>query len=564
MAQQLKRGANNRRPPRFVGPAVGALVLVLAIAYFARPMLHPFAMFFYVAPLAWLPSLLVLLIGGAIVLRSARGRLHGDRSLRDPDGGRVWVVGEQGMQRIDPVALLRSAGGLVFVGAFAVVLFLVGSVLTGPLSASSLYQNTRYLRTPNLPQNGVVRLVPKEVAERIAGSGFNSSTEHLTNFHLVRSRTGKLTWTALRTPDGAVRAWTQNTTGLLALDATSTTRDVKQVNGLFEAAPGMYFFDNLTWKLLKKDLFVELDDPIAAVDSKGGPIIIVPYIKYKGGLIRRPVFGGVYVVHPDGQIEDLSPEQAWTRPELVRSGRVYPENLARRKQDAYAYKNGLWNKWFLHKDQTQITNTETNPQPYLLDFKRGGMKFVSTAEPYGRAFAVNTVFLTNSVTGTTQLWQPRANVGLIGNRRVLETVRSLSIPGIVFADANSSSRQGGDFRVVEPRPVVIDRRLMFMASIIPDNSNAVSKTVFVDAARGKVAAIFANDNDPQADEKILAFINGKAGSTNGSTPPTTAKTGAPVESVPTSDTEIKRQIDDLLRRQREILRDTEQLRRSVP
>ena len=85
----------------------------------------------------------------------------------------------------------------------------------------------------------------------------------------------------------------------------------------------------------------------------------MPYLEYKGLLVRRPVLGGVFVVSPDGAIEDLEPEEAARRPELANSGRILPDTQARRIQDAYQYKGGLWNAWFVHEDQTQITDTET-------------------------------------------------------------------------------------------------------------------------------------------------------------------------------------------------------------
>ena len=70
-------------------------------------------------------------------------------------------------------------------------------------------------------------------------------------------------------------------------------------------------------------------------------------------------------------------------PELARSGRIFPDTQARRIQDAYQYKRGLWNAWFVHENQTRITDTETNRQPYLVDFGEGagklGLQWVTVA-----------------------------------------------------------------------------------------------------------------------------------------------------------------------------------------
>jgi hypothetical protein len=332
----------------------------------------------------------------------------------------------------------------------------------------------------------------------------------------------------------------------------------------------MLITDNLTWRLRKANYFAELDDAIAFTGADGKPLIAVSYIKYKGLLVRRPVFGGVFIVHPSGKIEDLSPAEAVKRKELVATGRIFPEQLARREQEAYAYKGGLFNKWFVHEDQTQITTTESNPQPYLLDFGKLGLKYVTAAEPYGRAFAVNAIFLTDSVTGKTELWRPPNNADLTGNRRVLETVRSLSIPGIDFAETSTNApNDRGGFRVIEPRPIVVDGRLVFMTSIVPDNANNVSKTVFIDAATNRTAAIFNNDSDDNVDAKIAAFIKGGSPSgtvennkPSGSTSATgaTGKQGATAE----SGSSAREQVDKLLERQRELIEELEQLRDQLP
>ncbi|MDO8632636.1 MAG: hypothetical protein Q7R41_19305, partial [Phycisphaerales bacterium] len=469
-------------------------------------------------------------------------------------------------------SLGRSAGVLLASAALAFGVFVVMGILNGPLVAKQLFSHTTYAPVDNLPSSGAVRVIPKEVAERIAASGFNSPTEHLSDFHLIR-RDGRLAWTALRTPDGAYRALTQQSAGMLELNASSSSRQTELADAKFKTAPGMYLTDNLTWRLLKKHFFVELGDPIAITDAAGKPLIAVSYVTYKGWFVRRPVFGGVFIVHPNGKIEDLSPAEASRRKELVTAGRVFPETLARRQQEAYAYKKGLFNKWFSHEDQTQISHTENNPQPYLLDFGKQGMKYVSAAEPFGRAFAVNAIFLTDSLTGKTTFWRPKRNAELTGNRRVLETVRSLSIPGIVFAETttNAPSDRGG-FRVIEPRPIVVRGRLVFMTSIVPDNANNVSKTVFIDAATNRVDAIFNNDSDDQADEKIATYlrsgaspgsetVTGGDGVSSGATGATggSGSTGSP-GSKARDNRDTRQRLDDLIRRQRELTKELENLR----
>jgi len=212
----------------------------------------------------------------------------------------------------------------------------------------AIVEATTYEAIDGLPPGGQVRLVPREVAEQNASSAFNSPTETLTDFHIVNTAEG-LRWTALRTPQGSFRIFTKKSQGLVELDAEQTARSLRQVDAEFDTAPRLQLTDNLRWRLLKRRFLIRLEEPVA-IETPRGPRIIVPFLEYKGTLARRPVLGGVFVVAPDGAIEELEPEEAARRPELANSGRIFPDTQARRVHDAFGYKGGLWNAWFVHED----------------------------------------------------------------------------------------------------------------------------------------------------------------------------------------------------------------------
>ena len=523
-------------------PIVIAVVL-LVVAWFVRPFFHGLAMAFWTSPIVWFPPLVLLIVGAVLYRRSRRSWTTLDdlrRGVRPP----AWIYAF-------PVA--------------AVLLFILGGTLQSALVERAIVTSTRYEEIPQLPANGQVRLVPREVAEQNASSAFNSPTETLTDFRITRTADG-LKWTALRTPQGAFRVFTKKSQGLVELDAEETARSLRQVDAEFKVAPGLRITDNLRWRLLKERYFIRLEDPVG-IETPEGPRIVVPYIEFKGVLVRRPVLGGVFVVSPDGAIEDLEPAEAAKRPELAGSGRVFPDTQARRIHDAYRYKRGLWNTWFVHEDQTQITDTETNRQPYLVDFGEDlGPQWVTVAEPFGRAFAASAIFLTDAVTGRTRIWRVPRRTSLSGNRRALQAVRAVSIPGIDFGDDQGGS---GNFRVVEPRPVFVKGRVVYVVSIIPRSANAVSKTVVVDAETNKLVAIFDNDRDPQAEEKTQRYV--QSGEVPGEASPTGEDaTPAEEDEEPAAGTpgragadepeDLERRLDDILRRQRELTRETEELR----
>ncbi|MDP9401658.1 MAG: hypothetical protein M3P39_12100, partial [Actinomycetota bacterium] len=460
--------------------SLAAAVLVGAVLlWLVRPLWHGIAMLLWTSPLVWLPSVLVL-VAGALALRRSR-RWDTLEDLQRPRTPAPWLLAF-------PVA--------------ALVLLFLTSALNGTFVARSLAANTNWEEIPSLPSGGQVRLVPREVAEQNASSAFNSPTETLTDFRIVRTPQG-LRWTALRTPQGAFRIFTRKSQGLVELDAEQTARSLRQIDERLQVAPGLQITDNLRWRLLKRRFLVELSDPVG-LETPQGPRVIVPYVQHEGLVVRRPTLGGVFVVAPDGSIEDLEPAEAARRPELAGSGRIYPDTLARQVQDSFAYRRGIWNAWFVHEDQTQISDTELNRQPYLVDFgPRLGAQWVTVAEPYGRAFAASAIFLTDATTGQVRVWRVPRRQALSGNRRALQAVRAVSIPGIDFGEGAGGT---GNFRVVEPRPIFIGGRLVYLASIIPTTANAVSKTVVVDAETNKLVQVFDNDRDPQAEAEIDRYL----------------------------------------------------------
>jgi hypothetical protein len=508
------------------------------------------ALLLWTAPLIWLPPAIVLGIGAVLLRRSRRG----------------WTTFEELRTGVRPPAWLAAFPVLAF------VLFILAGSFHGALVGRAIVNATTYEPIEGLPAGGDVRLVPREVAVQNATSAFNSPTETLTDFRIVNTDEG-LRWTALRTPQGAFRTFTRKSQGLVELDAEQTARTLRQVDAEFTVAPGLRVTDSLRWRLLKQRFLIRLEEPVA-IETAEGPRILVPYLEFKGILVRRPVHGGVFVVAPDGTIEDLEPEEAARRPELARSGRLFPDTQARRMHDAFRYNRGLWNAWFVHEDQTQITDTETNRQPYLADFGGElGTQWVTVAEPYGRAFAASAIFLTDTETGRTRIWRVPRRTSLSGNRRALQAVRAVSIPGVDFGDGGPGS---GNFRVVEPRPVFVGNRLVYLTSIIPNSANAVSKTVIVDAESNKLVAIFDNDRDPQAEEKTRRYIEtgevaedaGTPGATDGeqdtdAAPPRDDEAGGGTPAPSGDSAEVRRRLDDVIRRQRELLREVERLREAV-
>ena len=99
----------------------------------------------------------------------------------------------------------------------------------------------------------------------------------------------------------------------------------------------------------------------------------------------------------------------------------------------------------------------------------------------------------------------------------------------------------------------------------------MSKSVIVDAQTNKVVQIFNTDTDPQADAKTLAFLRTGTVPDQDATPAAEAPAEEPETETPAAgggDDSVAERLDALIRRQRQVLRDTEalreQLRRDAP
>lgn len=536
-------------------------VVLVLIAIFLRPLLHAPLMWIWRAPLPWIAALIVL----------GLGRLIGNRqklTVADLQAG-------------------RYPGRGVWASSFAIagLVFFVLQAVNPLLVQRSLAVHTEFVPVDGLPDTGVVRLVPREVAERVLTGSFNSSTERLDEPRVINTPEG-LQWSSIRTPEGLVRRYTKKGGGLMLQDAQTLDRRFTQINEEFRYAPGLAIFDSLTWQLRERKLLVDLAAPVGILDADGNPLILVPYIKYKGFPIRRPVLGGAFLVHPgpQGKVEDLSPEEAAKNPAIAASGRLMPDTLTRRIHDAYALRGGIWNYLFLHNNQTKIVDTELNRQPYLLQGNGGKNYWVSVAEPYGRAATTNAVFVTDSTSGRTSVWTVPDDTGLTGNARAIRLTQSEAIPGVNFGSGDARiGGSSGSHRAIEPRPVFVKGQLYFVVSVIPANAESVTKTVLINATSNQVAGVF--DTDVQGLENTLAFLkNGEAagnqasgatggdasadsGDTPDATTPTTPSTGGSNANSGSgrkpSEAELRRRVDEAIDRQAQVLEDLRSLQRDL-
>lgn len=394
----------------------------------------------------------------------------------------------------------KSVNGWVFFGPALgcfFVLLLVLSILGSPITNCKIYQSLKPEVIAQLPETTEIRYLPMEIARAYGQNKIQESEITLGDTDPIIYEGGKLDWVAVRIPNGAFRTMTKQADGFALIRSDGS---VKMISQPMKYGEGMIVEDNIIWQLRLKRYWVDIPEIYYVFGEKGEVVGVVPYIKYRMDFpVMVPYWGGVFLFHPDGTIEDLTPEEAQALP-YMRGQRLFPEKLARIQVESWAYKYGIWNAWADHKDQTEIPTVEhsSNQMPYLLPTAEGPKWFVAT-EPQGKAFGIFKIFFVDAHDGKFQLMELTRESALTGPNRVWDYIRS-ALPDYKW----------GEITMLEPRPLVKDGILYWMVSLTSVSGDlslsygAVTETVLVSAQTNQIMSF-------RTEERLRAFLRGEVG-----------------------------------------------------
>lgn len=463
---------------RHLPDAAAAMVTGLAVVlsglwlWSARSLFHGVLMPFYQWPLVtWIPIVLGLLFTaicvpiGVVFRRGSKAGLCAGVTWRVPVTACLW---------------------LVFV-----------SLLPG-WQGHALYESTVYA-VGELPYTTQPRLLPKAAAQAYAGD------TSLHNAHLaIDPATGTLVWSAERA-GGLLRRGASQGFAVLPIDRVDGTEQLHDDG--FRIAASRVGPGSLQWRAYDRHFFTRVQDAVIVPLPGGGAVAVAPYVGYRGFPVRQPYWAGVYVLHQDGRLEDLTPRQALARPELAASGRLFPERLARAIADAYGYKMGS-DAVLMDRPRTEVNDPSGNPQPYLTNLGGGIVDWVTVAHKSSDPVTVAAVFLTNAATGATEVWKPPPAERLLSNTGAAALVQGLPLDWTSCCDSD-----GNDYwlrKVVEPTPVFAKGHLYYLVSVIPNSqylatAQAVDQSVIVDAQQSTIVGQY-DHADPSADAQLRAFF----------------------------------------------------------
>ena len=393
---------------------------------------------------------------------------------------------------------------------FATVLvLLVGASVLVTLPAGLLEQRTLAQQTMDgaaeveefpqaNPENP--RVVPRRVADVTTRGSVSYRQQRLGASDIARTENGSLAWSYAIQPDGFRNRVVENQRGVLVTDMTRMdNRTVTTHEEDFTYGEGMVLHRSADWNLKKTDYLAKYDDEAVEFSHEGRPYMYYPKTGHEWHLTpvphTTPTWDGGALVHPDGRIDHLDPEEARDS-EILDGQRLYPLTVARAEMRSLGYRNGIVNQLPVvgaHEGEIEVARLPAgadNDQPFVIDLAGGRMSYVTAMEPYGAdTRGLDEVWFVDAETGEYTYFGTEADT-LTGPERAMGIARS----------ADSRTNWGQNFVVTEPVPVTIDGRLWWQIKVSPTDFTDVTRNVFVNAGSGRTVEI-------RDDAETRAFID---------------------------------------------------------
>ncbi|MFA9516146.1 hypothetical protein ACERIT_02840 [Halopenitus sp. H-Gu1] len=479
------------------------LGIVLLVGYFTRPLWHGI-----VYGILHSPGLAVL-GGGAIITAVVLWVIP----PFDVDGRPPRSSRKTRNEAEKPLDLLFGVSGsrdrkirlfTVIVGVLFVLSLLV-SVPATALEQRTLAQQTMTDATEveEFPQANPEnpRVVPRQVADITTRGSVSYRQHRLGTSDIARTEAGTLAWSYAIQPDGLRNMLIENQRGVLVTDMTRMDdRQITVYEEEFTYGEGMLLHRSADWNLKKTDYITKYDDDAVEFSHDGRPYMYYPKTAHEWHLTpfphTTPTWDGGALVHPDGDIEHLTPEEARNHPTLD-GQRLYPMTVTRAEMGSLGYRNGIINQLPVvgaHAEEVELARLPSeadNAQPFVIDLEGERMSYVTALEPYGEdTRGLDEVWFANAETGEYTYFGTEDET-LTGPERAMGIARS----------ADSRTNWGQNFVVTEPVPVTIDGDLWWHIKVSPTDFTDVTRNVFVNADTGRTVEI-------RDDAAVRSFIGG--------------------------------------------------------
>lgn len=359
------------------------------------------------------------------------------------------------------------------------------------------------------------RITPRVVADKQTRGSVSYRKYQLGTSDIVRGDNGSLVWSYAAEPEGLRNSIVEEQDGVVTAELTTMSdRDIRTVRTDMKYGEGMTVGStndslienrNVRWKILKGDYWVKHYDDARPFINDGEPYLYYPKTGHDVDWLPLPhrtvTWEGGALVHANGTIEHLSPEEARNH-EVLEGQPLFPYYNTEERLTDIGYRNGIINAMIEHEDQVEradVPDGAGNSQPFVIDIEDGPISYSTAMEPYGEdTRALDEVWFTNSRTGNFTVYSSGSE-NLIGPERAMGIAR-----GTDTQTGWASNSEGGNFRAVEPIPVVIDGELWWHIKVVPISGTDVTRNILVHASAddGRTAELRSTD-------EVTSFLDGE-------------------------------------------------------
>lgn len=403
-----------------------------------------------------------------------------------------------GGTRATTTGVTLGLGIVVVMGLFAGPL--VGRIYAHEHMAGAVQANAETVDTlPNSSKNHT-RVLPRQVGDKYAQSSMQFPQFRTTASDIAYVN-DTYTWSYGLAPDNPMVAWLGNQHGAVYVDMEQSEKRVSVRETEFEHGVGQVFTDSFGYRTNLDRLDVNHHPDTRFVFERAGEAYIAQsYVTHDWQfrvfplpqLYSVPRFGGVQVMDQAGSIRDIPAEKVDTA-DLLNGQSVYPYSLVRFKVTAMKYKKGALNKWFWKEDVLEMADlpADDNNWPVTIPTESDGgpelTHYVAT-EPTGSGSGVYEVWTFDGQTGDAAIM--RYDDAQIGPQKATKFIRQ-----------HKDVARLNNVKAVEPVPVVRGDTLYWQVKVVPDSSNGLTYTGFVNANSGKTILVSKTN-------KVRAFVTG--------------------------------------------------------
>lgn len=375
---------------------------------------------------------------------------------------------------------------ITFLISFVVVLMVL-SVFSGYANCAIVeeYDVAEIFELPEMDQE-YLRITPKKVAYRYMSDASQYPRHKPYSPVDLILIDGTPYWSTVLSPDGIFNYYNIKDIGSIYVDMSTMDKNVEIKEQTLETSPGIGLKDNDVWRILTEHkYYITLERPMVFV-YQNDTYIMRPYIEYEQRFTfplwyTIPKWGGVFLIDQEGNIQDMTPEEA-RNSEILQGQKLYPEKLATYyvesqnywKAKTEGYLSAIVNLLIDHDQQIEIIDVsdQGNEQPFLIN-TLDGLKWTISVEPYGNAHGIYRIYLLDARTGSIEYMQFSGEE--IGPVRACDYVRKDN--PIVDWDR---------FDVIEPIPVLPNGELYWEIRVSSNDGSGISYIAFVHPVTGNV------------------------------------------------------------------------------